>query len=217
MSFSLRVYNNQKGFGLIEVLAVVVILSISLLTIIQLSVSVNQQSAQMSSLTEVDIFRRKLLAILSDNDSWRLTMSLNPEMNCLRTLRSSVICGNVGYNPNTNPRFTLYNQERLDDEALTNGSTTAPAPVFDSRVESNGITMGGKRCNTFSSTTTSLDCPFRFEMRWYAIASSKSPQVAVYAILRTTPGFKVPINLNNYSIGYIDQGQLKNPFVRSAL
>jgi type II secretory pathway pseudopilin PulG len=122
-------------------------------------------------------------------------------------------------NQSTNPFFCIAN--RSDCSVLQtatpvkfydpNDTSPNPSPVYDSSVASNGFTMGGQPCNSYTGAPGNNVCPFRFNVTITAIcpgspcidpilrvvgAFTYSPPVA-----NTSPGaaMQLPVNLLSFN------------------
>jgi|GEM_PF-6504758 len=199
MNFS-AAEKQESGFSLVELIVSVSILSIVLLPVVAINLNGVRQVGNTWGLAQVKVFRSKLIQVIQSNDGWRrsMTQPQNAAMNCLR--RPNSTCPNVGYNPATNPLLAVYNAAGLDDETYYDAGGPTAGAIYDATAPGNGITANGRKCTGFSATTSTPHCPFRFNLRWYALSNTPSPMVAVYGTLEVSPNTQNIVNPENYSI-----------------
>jgi hypothetical protein len=70
------------------------------------------------------------------------------------------------------------------------------AKIYDSSKPQQGIDRTGKPCMGFDSVNPTPSCPFRYDIRWYALTATQNPQVAVTAALQVSPNTQKGTNLN---------------------
>ena len=189
----------STGFSLMETLLAMAIISIVLLAVTALDMKSREQATKMIDATQVDIFRRQLVGLIRNDMSWQQTIVHNNSsaMNCLQTPGGT--CTVVGFAA-AQP-FVLYDG--------------AGNLVYDP-TSGNGFTATGVSCVGFSSVASTPNCPFSYDMRWYATSANPSPVVAVYATLLVTPNSNIILNPGRYSIGNLSGGVMSNPILRSA-
>ena len=128
-------------------------------------------AAQRSDLVTVDLFRRNIARLVTDQVSWKRIVDGNGSMGCLRTPNTP--CGVVG-KAVSNPNFDVFNP---DGTPFYRAGSDARAG-FDTR---------GMPCTGFSETSWTPDCPFRFDVQWFSVTGAPSSVVGVSINLKVSP------------------------------
>lgn len=166
--------NSQSGFGLIEVMIAVAVISIIALGIGTLVDDMMRAQRKTNVSAAMNSVRELLIASVQDGESWRATAADadvstgNPDMTCMRPPTGGVCTAGVDYPLN-----------------LKNVTGTE---AFYSAVATRGVTYEGELCNTYPNG----NCRFRWVLTWTATcpsgSSCASPSVAVKGVLEHTPG-----------------------------
>jgi len=172
--------SNSRGFGFVEILVVVAILSIVALGIGGLTVQFSKQQQQSNTVIQADVFRRSLIALIVSNTSWDYTTKANASMACLY---NGAPCATTTQQP-----FAIYD-----------ASNTV---FYDPATK--GINYSGQVCDGFALTGND-QCPLRYDLEWQPICpplgSCLNPQVLINATLIYKPlNSRVVINTNSYSV-----------------
>lgn len=188
-----------NGFGLLELMGSVAVLSFVVLSIAGLNLQLRKQQVESTNLVQIGVFQRNLIAVVLDKASWQKTIAAgaptgsNPlgKMGCLVTgTTSCTVDGSSTGTPIQNQAFALYD--------------AAGSLIFDATNPTNGITLNGLPCSSFS-TTGDNSCPMRFDLKWNAVCTGAciNPMIKVNATLL----FPVPagqqgliINTSRYSV-----------------
>jgi len=200
------------GFSLVELLTTLAIGGLVSLGVATTLGMIAKDQARALQIMAIDGFRQMILMNLGHSGSWRNTFiapinqGVPAQMNCLKGTSD---CVPSAAPPSVGNRFTLYDSRRGGEI------------VYNSIDQANGLTPKGTLCNNFVVSPNpgvefngNDDCPFRFEMQWYAFCEATvncdNPTVMVSALLQYNPsaGSKpLAINLANYSINnfYINQ------------
>lgn len=136
-------HRHQRGFGLIEVIVVVAIISIVALgiaTMMQDMFSQQQRAAQKGTLNTT---RQRLVEMLQSPTSWAATVAHTSNDSSLACMRVGNVCTH-----NTTVSFNVVDA----------GGTV----FYPSATASAGFRPDGTTCNTFSTTTPDPSCPFRW-------------------------------------------------------
>jgi prepilin-type N-terminal cleavage/methylation domain-containing protein len=200
----MQTVKGASGFGLIEVLIVVVVFSVAMTSIAYLNTWLGKQATHIAKRSQLAIFRSNILALVMDNPSWSMTVTklvgsvyVNPDMaTCLTGGGgASAVC--IQY------RATVFD--------LYDSSGTL---VYKSRgTNTDGVTLAGVPCGPNSPAgipyTTyvypSTNCPFRYRLFWAPMNRSPFTTVAVIATLEvgrvggTTPAVDFIVNPAKFS------------------
>ena len=188
-----RLWRNQGGFSLVEILTLSGIASFVVLAIAALNMQLSKQQSDITSLVRLTAFRDNLEFLIKNNTSWARIKEMNPSMNCLR---HGTACTGPGGQPLANQPFAVYD---------ASPSTT---PFFDATSDRNGLTYQAVLCRQFDRSHG--DCPLRFDLKWSAECTSDcvNPSVRITGELLYNPDArKFIINPATYSL---------RPIVRAA-
>ncbi|MGZ3721568.1 MAG: type II secretion system protein [Bdellovibrionales bacterium] len=186
-------YQSDTGFGLIELLVAVAIISVILLSIGELNLQMHKTSIQAGTGVDVDILRRNIVSVSLDTNSWTATLvagspAVGGGMTCLNLSQPCEVAGV----PIADQSFAL-----LDAVGNT---------VFDSTLPNNGFAYDGSLCTTFSKVAGagSDDCPFHYDLTWTAYCNPGAcvnPLVKIHAKLFFNPATQhLVFNPNRYAI-----------------
>ena len=216
---------SKNGFSLVEALIATAILTITAYAMGSLMLEVFRGIKRPATDNQIDIFRRNLVALVLNDKSWDQTVNNNPDLlGCLKAMGGTppmpLSCppGYVGF-PNAR-EFALY---YANGAIVYNSDTSNPLKI-------EGVTLEGMPCVGFSKGDINLQCPIRFNMKWYALSSGPRPMVAIIATLQFSQTNRDPTliqNIGRYSIGACNGPMvlmnglsectdIKNPLIRSA-
>ena len=177
------------GFTIYELMMAVGIASVFVAIFGAVMVSTSRMQSLGMSRSQIDLFRRELIRVVNDNDSWAATVggSLNSStMTCLRNNTPCTVGGGPGGSPLSEQIMAVYNK---------NGTV-----FFDGTQPSAGLTYQGAFCNSFS-TAGNDQCPFRAVLRWTAICS---PGSCTRPLLKITAAFSFQPKSPNPAINPAD-------------
>jgi hypothetical protein len=184
--------SNQKGLGLLELMfagsmAFIVVAGISIPLISQI-----QSQKRMESYFWIGQVRSEIIAALKKKENLNAAIldSRNPSMNCLKPKAS----GEGKSRDCTSSGGSINYLKDSSGAALVNTISAY-----------SGLDVNGKKCATFSSTSD--DCPFRFEVTWTAICPSTgkcfNPDIKFEGKLLTSDKIKGPLNTELYGFRWI--------------
>ena len=192
---------SSSGFSLVEMLAIVAILAISLSATLIISVRSSQDVMTAPIVSQLDVFRRNIVSGVMDTNSWAKTVAKNPALNnCVNAGSCPIGFGNA-------QTFALY-------EAREPSGAPLDALIYDSNRPRLGVSTEGTLCTTFDALNPDPHCPYKFDMRWYAISGGSNPQIAVFATLQMSPFLNA--SYGKISIGKYSIGTCSGPMVSSA-
>lgn len=186
---------NEKGFGIVDFLIAMVVTTVSCLLILQIAGQAKEEQARTSLPLQLDLIRQNLMTLIQSSSPWTDTITRNPGMACLLNTTACV-------DP-SNATRSISNQAF----ALWDGSSATA--YYDGTSSSNGFTLGGTPCTTYSSQGNDA-CPFHYDLTWTAIcpdpatpATCINPTVLISATLKFSPKNKknIALNVTNYSFG----------------
>lgn len=182
-----------RGFGLIEVIVVVAIVSIVALgiaTMMQDMFSQQRKAAQRGNLNSLKL---RLEELLKNPTSWENTVAHANNNSSLACLRAGGVCNN--------------GQTSLFDIVDSAGTVFYPSSTGTA-----GFRLDGSNCNSFSTGTPDPACPYRWEIRWTAAcpglpapATCSLPDVDIEGTLVYSPGaagVSTDFNPANYRINF---------------
>ena len=184
-------FRSHAGLGMVEVITIVGLFSFVVLAIGGLNLQLSKQQNQSTSLVQLDLVRRNLIAIPLNSDAWKYTIAApqNPNMACLKDNTPCTVDGSTDGAPLQNQLFALFD--------------AGNQLFYDSTSLQNGFSFAGTGCKTFSQTGDDT-CPFRFELTWSAICTPGNciaPQVKINAPLSYKSVVKpVILNVNNFAV-----------------
>lgn len=192
-SFSRRssVIRDSRGFGLIEVIVVVAIISIVALgiaTMMQDMFSQQQRAAQKGTLNST---RARLIEALQSPSSWAATVAHADNNASLVCLRAGNTCTH-----NTTVNFNV--------------ADASGAIIYPSATATAGFRPDGTNCNTFSTATPDPTCPFRWALSATLTCPSgsgtcPSPDIRIlgpFTYSAGTASMGAGFNPNTYSIDF---------------
>lgn len=171
----------QAGYTFIEILISTAILSIafyflaSSLNNVNIAVQRNDYNAAINGL------KSNFSNMILDREAWNQTLAKNTSLACWNSASG---CATAGAKD-----FTPY------------GSNGALYQGYNSLVASNGFSLGGEFCNSFSLTVPSAACPIHINFVWTPVCSSTGPcfkpesNVAINFVFSFPTG-KTPSNIN---------------------
>lgn len=183
---------DSRGFGLIEVIVVVAIISIVALgiaTMMQDMFSQQQRAAQKGTLNST---RARLLETLQSPTGWAATVAHTSNDSALACMRVGNTCAH-----GTTGAFNIVDSTNT--------------VIYPSATATAGFRPDGSNCNTFSAGTPDPTCPFRWSFVWTASCPSGSgtcpaPDVHIVGTFAYAPGstagFGAGFNPNTYSIDF---------------
>ncbi len=180
-----RMSRNEQGFSLIETIIAAGVLAVILMAAAQLNGVMVSQSAQMVSLSVIELYRAKIVQAVQDDSAWRRTVFENRtgspaiSMRCLYRLADT--CNQTFFNAVNNRTFALYNASGLDDETYFDAGGPVPGPIYSSQ-GTGGFNLRGRKCNGFNANFPTPNCPLRFNLRWYSPFPGSSPQIYIYGL-----------------------------------
>lgn len=200
---------SQAGFTLMEIMATVAVGSFLALGFAAILGNSAKNQGEAIELGMIIRTRALLLQALGNTTAW--TNTVNDPANQGYPASMSCISQSVACAPDSKAfpghAFRLLSSNQL---------------LYDGANPNVGLNVRGESCNNFVHSPNpgvvfngNNDCPFRFELQWYAIctggADCINPQVMVRAPLLYNPApsaTKLDINLERYSINdfYIRQG-----------
>ncbi len=136
----------QAGFGLIEVIVVVAIISIIALGITTMMQDMFTQQQRASQKGTLNSTRARLIEMLQNPTSWAATVAHSSNNSALTCLRTGGACSN-----GTTVDFNVID-----------GTGTS---FYPSATATAGFRPDGTTCNTFSTATPDRTCPFRWAFR----------------------------------------------------
>jgi len=178
---------SSSGFGFLELLLAIAVLSFILASIIGFNVQMSKLSAADSVQTAVEVVRRRIIVSVIDPSGWAFTYNANSNMTCLKN-NMTVPCLDGGA-PIANQPLALYD-----------GSGTL---VYDGRSPSEGFTPWGVRCTTYNANNATQSCYFHYDLIWgasCAVANCMNPVVVVSATLSVAANAPFSFNPSFYSI-----------------
>lgn len=217
-----RIQEINSGFGLIELLIVLGLMSIIVLSTVGLNVQLAKQNKHIADLSALDSFVRSLPTVIGDNLSWAATTQRNANMTCLTRDPATGLGRGSSCVVNQRNVFDLYDASgRL---------------VYNSSDNRNGITQDGLLCGpivnspqrppnvvaanvnaTFSANAGSPRCPMQYRLEWVALDNNPHPVVAIIISLNIAraagnrPVFDLVINPAKYSYSGSSAWTYANP------
>lgn len=183
---------DARGFGLIEVIVVVAIISIVALGIATMMQDMFSQQQKASQRGMLNSTRTRLLETLQSPTGWAAMVANSAN-------DASLACMRVG---NTCAHGTTGAFNIVDSSGTV---------VYPSATATAGYRPDGTTCNTFSTSTPDPSCPFRWAFVWTASCPSGSgscpaPDVHITGTFSYSPGpnssFGAGFNPNIYSIDF---------------
>lgn len=182
---------DSRGFGLIEVIVVVAIISIVALgiaTMMQDMFSQQQRAAQKGVLNST---RARLIETLQNPTSWAATVAHADNNAYLSCLRTGGVCNN-----NQTSGLNLVD--------------SSGAVIYPSATATAGYRPDGTNCNTFSAGTPDPACPFRWAITWQGFcpggnATCESPDIQLTGTFQYSAGatgFGAGFNPNTYNFSF---------------
>ena len=171
---------NHAGFGLVEVMIAVAIISIIALGIGTLVDDMMKAQKKTNTTAVINTLRERIMTNIQNGESWSRTASdatANPNMTCMRASPSAC--------------------DATTDYALNLQDASGNA-IYSARVTNHGFDLNGALCTTYPTAP----CIFRYDLVWRAtcpgaVSSCLSPTVRVRGTLNYTPGnFVMPGGFN---------------------
>lgn len=165
----LRFSQNQKGFGIVEVLVAAGLLAILAAGISSLVVNMQTEQKRIQTRSVITELKNRYVSLITDNKSWTATLSANPDMACITDAAG-------GYCPDGDPHPFIphYSME------VAGVPTNMPFPAAGM----NGFTENGSECAGFIppplftganviTGTGNPACPISFNPVWQALSPGK--------------------------------------------
>ncbi len=150
----------------------VVVFSMAMVSLAYISMQLAKNNNSLADLAAISTFRRSILTFVTDDPSWKATVSMNGSMACLAN------GGGAGCTPFRLTTFNLFD--------------ASGRIVYNSTNAVNGINLSAIPCGPNSSAgspyTTyrypSANCQLQFTLQWAAMDNNPYPVVAITASLR---------------------------------
>jgi prepilin-type N-terminal cleavage/methylation domain-containing protein len=185
----------QDGFGLIEVMVFMAVMSVVLVATAMFSISLQKQVTNIADLTVMKNYKYKFPAMISDDFSWKTIVNNNPQMACLSN-GGGASCP-VMTRGNT---FALYDMSG----GLVHGNSS-----------NDGLTLKGIRCGPHAKDFVfqqmkygDVACPLKYTFEWVALTNDPYPIIAVIVTLSVAKNSKggpvvdMNIDTSNYDFSY---------------
>lgn len=182
---------NRKGFGLIELMVAVAIVSVLVTSFGIVNNSIRKQQKVMGDRGGLDAFMRSFPHLIADANAWKSTVARNGNTWCLRNGGGSScpggpqVLGQI-YDSQGYKVYDWTGQNGITEYGVPCGPTVSSAPPLA------GLTYGA------------LNCPVRFEVRWTARDPNPYPLVEVAVNLVVHPYFQSMSNISSLDIRRAD-------------
>lgn len=182
---------DARGFGLIEVIVVVAIISIVALGIATMMQDMFSQQKKASQRNALNSTKARLIEILQSPRGWELTVGHSSNDTYLGCLRVGGTCAD-GFS------------------SALNIIDSSGASYYPSATATAGFRSDGSTCNTFSTATPDPSCPFRWAFTWTATCPvgtdpCPSPDVRIvgqFSYSAGPTGLGEAFNPANYNIDF---------------
>lgn len=202
----------QQGFGILELLVVLVITSIAVASVLALASRLVKSEAAAADLPKLQAFTESLVGLITDNNLWTTAQyPNNPSLACLSQPSGCAV----------------YPQAMYDSAGNLVGGVESPlkivdgsgAVVYDATVNpwQNGLTATGQRCgpnagvypyNTY--VYPSPQCPVQLKVNWYPTAAKPGAIIQV-SIRMIISGAVAPMgNVNTDRFSFDNPAQFKS-------
>lgn len=162
---------NERGFGLVEVMVAAAIISIIALGIATLIDDMLKMQQKSNTVGVINRLKEQIIGAVQNGQSWQLTAgdadttTGNPDLDCLRNTGT---CGS-------------------GETAALNLKDATGAALYYARAANHGFTLLGTYCTTYPS----VQCPFRYNLTYEltcpgATDPCQTPDVRVRGILQYT-------------------------------
>ncbi len=184
-----KVFQNNKGFGILETLVSLGILSIATFVVLQMMGTFGLGLSSERAKNGLLLKRQDIVATILSQSSWNKTIAANSPMLCRRTYPSS--CSNE-----TQASINLYDSD--GDLYLNSAGDT--------------YSFDGKKCSPTSSTV----CPLKIKLEWKVFCETaeecKYPTDLVKLTFYKNPAFgaELPSPIEKYNLSWIPRRNLSD-------
>ena len=181
----------SAGFGLIELMFAVGILSFVVMATMSLHLMLQKSQIESASLFQLTVTAQNFMTLVNNEQAWTNTISANANaMKCLAARTPCTVGGQANGKALTNVPFAIFD-------------AAGKQPIYDATNPASGFTMSGVPCSLFSAQGND-SCPIRYNLTWSAICTNGNcvkPQVLVSATFVYAPRTsRIVLNPANYSM-----------------
>lgn len=196
----MKFLKNQKGMSLIEIMVVLTVMSLIGLGTTSLIRNLMQIQKRARSTTNISTIRQNLQNTIKNDTAWVQTIANGPG-----TGPNQIGC--LDDDPATPCNHSADIPAPLPNDIATYTAAVAagrgPFDIYDASGNlfyqgssaGEGFTLEGQPCNTFNNAGGNDNCPFRYQLTWFAncpnaVSPCIRPQVIVIAQFLNNPASK---------------------------